>query len=228
MRLADLYLGPPEAALLGLHCLRHQLGILHVDPSALGVVALDRILGPPGKKMKRKTCLAAAQIPKGRVNGGKRNRSERAHGRGVDGEEKVAPNPLDLVRLTMEQEGNQVIVKKLDDRRSASADGIAVTSSDDSVGVRDAHHRRLLALEALNSVGALHLGRQIYLQDLNRNDFRHLNFPLPTNNCHHRSGSFSRSAANAIKRRSRHARRLGKASSLSNCLRSASTLRINS
>src|ERR1700733_5662452 len=177
MRLADLDLGSPEAAFLGPQRLLYQLGVLYMDPSAFGVVALDRILGPSGKKMKRKTCLAAAQIPKGRVNGGKRDRSERAHSRRVDGEEKVAPNPPDLVRLAMEQEGNQVIVEKLDDRRTAGADGIAVTSPGDAVRVGDAHHRRLLAQEALNSVGALYLGRQIYLQDLNRNYFPHLNLP---------------------------------------------------
>ena len=78
----------------------------------------------------------------------------------------------------MEQERNEVIVEKLDDRRTAGADGIAVTSPHNSVGVGYAHHRRFLALEALNGVGALHLGRQIDLQDLNGDDFRHRNFLL--------------------------------------------------
>ena len=71
-----------------------------------------------------------------------------------------------------------MIVEQLDDGRPAGADGIAVTSPRNSVGVGYAHHRRFLALEALNGVGALHLGRQIYLQDLNGNDFCHRNFPF--------------------------------------------------
>jgi hypothetical protein len=51
---------------------------------------------------------------------------------------------------------------------------------------------------------------------------------LSASDWNHRSGSVWRLAAKAIKRRSRHARRPGKPSWLSNCLRSASTLRINS
>src|ERR1700691_246013 len=167
MRLASVNLGPPEAAFLGPQRLLHQLGVLDVNPSAFGVVTLDRILGAAGKTVKRQTRLAPAQIPKGRVYGGKRDRRERAHRRRVNEEEKVAPNPLDLVSLAMEQEGNQVVVEKFDDRRPASADGVAVTSPGDSVCVGYAHHWSLLALEALNGIGALHLGRQIYLQDLN-------------------------------------------------------------
>jgi hypothetical protein len=64
-----------------------------------------------------------------------------------------------------------VIVEQLDDGRPAGADGIAVTCPGDAVGVGYAHHRRLLALEALNGVGTLDLGGQIHLQDLNGNDF---------------------------------------------------------
>jgi hypothetical protein len=57
MWLADLNLGPPEAALLGVQRLLHQLGVLDVDPSTFGVVALDRILGPAGKTVKRQMGL---------------------------------------------------------------------------------------------------------------------------------------------------------------------------
>ena len=84
MWLANLNLGSAEAALLGPQRLLHQLGVLDVDPSAFSVVALDRILGAAGKTVKRQNCLAAAQVPKCRVNGGKRDRRERAHGRRVN------------------------------------------------------------------------------------------------------------------------------------------------
>src|SRR5271156_5962920 len=92
--------------------------------------------------------------------------------------EEVAPNSLDVVRVAVEQLGDKVIVEQLDDGRPAGADGIAVTCSSDAVGVGYAHHRRLLALKALNRVGTLDLGRQIYLQDLNGNDFGHWHFPF--------------------------------------------------
>jgi hypothetical protein len=54
-----------------------------------------------------------------------------------------------------------VIVEQLDDGRPAGADGIAVTCPGDAVGVGYAHHRRLLALEALNGVGTLDLAGKL-------------------------------------------------------------------
>src|SRR5437868_4785455 len=60
VRLADFDLGPRKPALLGLQSLFYQLGVLDVDPSAFGVVALDRISRAARETVKRKTCLAAA------------------------------------------------------------------------------------------------------------------------------------------------------------------------
>ena len=54
-----------------------------------------------------------------------------------------------------------MIVEQLDDGRPAGADGIAVTCPGDAVGVGYAHHRRLLALEALNGVGTLDLAGKL-------------------------------------------------------------------
>ena len=107
MWLADLNLGPPEATLLGVQRLLHQLSVINVDPSTFGVIALDRILGPAAKTVKWQMGLAAAQIPEGRVDSGKCYRRERAHGCRVNVKEKVAPNPLDVIGLALEQEGTR-------------------------------------------------------------------------------------------------------------------------
>src|SRR5580704_6896629 len=115
MRLANLDLGPAETALLGLQRLLYELGVLDVDPSAFGVVALDRIPGAPREAVERQVCFAAAQVPKRRIDGGQSDRRQRPNRRRVNVKEKVAPNPLEIVSVAAEQEGYQVIVEKLND-----------------------------------------------------------------------------------------------------------------
>src|SRR5579859_2508381 len=179
MRFANLDLGPTKPAFLGPQCFLYQLGVLDVDPSPFGVVALNRISRAAGETMKGKTCLSAAQIPKRRVNRCQRDRGERTHRGRVNVKEQIAQNTLDIVRIAVEQAGNQMIVEKLDYGGSTGADGIAVACPGNAIGVGHAHDRRLLQLKALDRIRTFNLGRQIYLQNFNGYDLCHSRFPSP-------------------------------------------------
>src|ERR1700730_12933330 len=66
-----------------------------------------------------------------------------------------------------------MIVDQLADRRTASSNRIAIASPDRPIGVRDAHHWRLLQFEALDCISAFYLRLQVDLQNFNGNDFVH-------------------------------------------------------
>src|SRR5690606_34631096 len=146
----DLELAAAEAVALGTEGVLDQRRLLEMQPAALGGVEPDFALGAAGHEVQRHTELAALQIPKRGVDGGEGNGGDGADRGGVGHEEEVAPDALDLQRLTAEQRRHQGAVEQLHHRVTTGADGVAVAGTDRAVGVSDADDRRFLRNEGLD------------------------------------------------------------------------------
>ena len=114
------------------------------------------------------------QVPQRRIDGGERDRGDRADRRGVGQEQEVAPDALDLERLPSDKCGAERALKQSHHRRAAGADRVAVAGADGAVGVGDPNEWRFLADEGLDGVDPLHLGLEVDHEQLDASDLGHV------------------------------------------------------
>jgi hypothetical protein len=124
--LADLQLRAREAPALHLGGVLGQRLGGEVQPAAFGRVERHRRFRPPRHPPERQPRAAAAQIPERGVDGGQRQRGDRAHRRRVGHEQQIAPDPLDLLGLAPEKARHKRPLQQADHRGAAGADGIGI------------------------------------------------------------------------------------------------------
>lgn len=136
----------------GLQCFVDQFRLIEMQPASFGRIQLNAILGATCRLVQRKASLSSSEIPQGGVDCRQGEGADWTHRQGMDAIEKIAPDFLNLVGLTPDQQGSQMVIEQLDDRRPAGPDRIGIAGADSAIRITDSHHRSFLTLEALDSV----------------------------------------------------------------------------